>query len=94
MARKSNDWKVAGIVWEDAASSLDPMTTPCPVISFGIPVWDKERKFWRIYHDIFAAGGGSPESTTAIPRGMKPRVVIVGKIEVPAEFRKFWSEHS
>jgi hypothetical protein len=90
MASNRSYWKVGAILWEDAASAYNPMVVPCPVLSFGVPLWDKEGKFWRVFHDLYADGGGMPDSTTAVPRGMSPKVIALAKLPVPEEFKKYW----
>lgn len=91
MAKRVEGWDVAAVLWTDACASMDDGTVrPAPMLSFGVPVWDKAHKFWRVVGEISAIRGGCPNMTTAVPQGMRPRVIRLARLPVPPEFQAYW----
>lgn len=88
-AEQSRMIEVVAIEWMDTCMYFDDCDgIPVPALTFGIQDHSvKGRGFTRVIGECYA--NGLTRSITAIPKGMSPRIVVVGKIPEPQSFRQY-----
>ena len=81
------------MLWIDAAGSMEGIARPVPCLSFGVVTKDPDG-FLHVVAEVTAQEGGDPVIDVAIPKGMSPRIIKLGRVEVPPEFKQFWGKAS